>query len=243
MPGRIVNARRRRVFDSVFGSATISQPTPVATPATGFTPSGQIFGGPPAAHRNFPIPLTDVRDDLGHRSQSREISSFVSNHVDDQVRWDRSWHIITHQLHLPNFPENRGILEPLKPERESLGTEFYDALEVVLYPQEFVPLARQTEDIAAWHTSQVQQHFLQQVLPILSRLKSQPDPGALLLRCVKLLETAHRQYLHGLSFIKEQIDTSGRQCPNPPDTIIMNEQLLTLWLTSAEHLATRHCKV
>jgi anaphase-promoting complex subunit 2 len=131
----------------------------------------------------------------------------------------------------------------LKPERESLGTEFYDALEVVLYPQEFVPLARQTEDIAAWHTSQVQQHFLQQVLPILSRLKSQPDPGALLLRCVKILETAHRQYLHGLSFIKEQIDTSGRQCPNPPDTIIMNEQLLTLWLTSAEHLATRHCKV
>jgi anaphase-promoting complex subunit 2 len=97
----------------------------------------------------------------------------------------------------------------LKPERESLGTEFYDALEIVLYPQEFVPLARQTEDIIAWHTSQVRQHFLQQVFPVLSNLKDQPDAGALLLRGIKTLETAHRQYLHGLSFIKEQIDLSG----------------------------------
>ena len=82
----------------------------------------------------------------------------------------------THQLHLPNFSEHRGILEPLKPERESLGTEFYDALEVVLYPQESVPLARQTEDIIAWHTSQVRQHFLQQVFPALSNLKDQLEP-------------------------------------------------------------------
>ena len=202
MPGRTVNARRRRVLDSVFGNATISQPTPIATHATGFTQSGQIFGAPPATHRKY-------HDPLRQSAQQQEISSFVSNHVDDQVRWDRSWHTVTHQLHLPNFSEHRGILEPLKPERESLGTEFYDALEVVLYPQEFVPLARQTEDIIAWHTSQVRQHFLQQVFPALSNLKDQLDAGALLLRGIKTLETAHRQYLHGLSFIKEQIDLSG----------------------------------
>jgi anaphase-promoting complex subunit 2 len=218
MPGRTASARRQRVFDSVFGKASISLPTPVATPATGFTPSGQIFGVPPA-RPNVPErlgqSLANVWDDAGHRSQSREVPSFVSSHVNDQVRWDHSWHMVTHQLHLPDFPENRGVLEPLKPERDSIGADFYNALEVVLYPQQYVPLARQTEDIVAWHTSQVRQHFLQQVFPILSRLKSQTDPGALLLRGVKILETAHRQYLHGLSFIKEQIDTSAPETSQP----------------------------
>jgi anaphase-promoting complex subunit 2 len=219
MPGGIVSARRQRIFDSVFSKANISQPTPVATPATAFTPPGQVFGVLPTAHRNHASlssfshasgqSPTGVRDELGHRNHPREISSFVSNHVDDQIRWDRSWHLVTHQLHLPDFPENRGVLEPLKPERESLGFEFYDALEIILYPQDFVPLARQTEGIIAWHTSQVRQHFLQQVLPLLSRLKGHPDAGTLLLRGVKILETAHRQYLHGLSFIKEQIDSSA----------------------------------
>jgi len=222
MPGGIAGIRRQRVFDSVFSKCNISQPTPVATPVTAFTPSGQAFGVLPAAHRHHASlttsthasgrSLNTVRDDVGHRNQPGEISSFVSNHVDDQIRWDRSWHLVTHQLHLPDFPENRGVLEPLKPERESLGLEFYDALEVVLYPQEIAPLAHQTEDVIAWHTSQVRQHFLQQVLPLLSRLKGQPDAGTLLLRGVKILETAHRQYLHGLSFIKEQIDASA------PDT-------------------------
>jgi anaphase-promoting complex subunit 2 len=194
MPGRTINASQRRIFDSVFGTASISQPTPLATPATGFTPSGQVFGVLPP---------------------SRSVSSLVSNHVDDQVRWDRSWHIVTRHLHLPVFPENRGILEPLQPERESLGNSFFHALEVILYPQACVPLARQTEDIVAWHTSQVRQHFLQQVLPIILRLRNQPDPGALLLRGVKILETAHRQYLHGLSFIKEQIYTSAPETSQP----------------------------
>ena len=218
MPGRTASARRQRVFDSVFGKASISLPTPVATPATGFTPSGQIFGVPPA-RPNVPDglgqSLANVRDDAGHRSQSREVPSFVASHVNDQVRWDRSWHMVTHQLHLPDFPENRGVLEPLRPERDSIGTDFYNALEVVLYPQQHVPLARQTEDIVAWHTSQVRRHFLQQVFPVVSRLKSQTDPGALLLRGVKILETAHRQYLHGLSFIKEQIDTSAPETSQP----------------------------
>jgi anaphase-promoting complex subunit 2 len=212
MPGMTVNAQQRRVFDSVFGNVSISQPTPVATPATGFILSGQAFGvPPPASHRNLPMPLSEIRDP----PPSRGISSFISNHVDDQVRWDRSWHLVTHHLHLPNFPENRGVLEPLKPERESLGAEFFDALEDVLYPQDYVPLARQTEDIVAWHTSQVRQHFLQQVLPIILRLENQPDPGVLIIRGVKILETAHRQYLHGLSFIKEQMDTSAPETSQP----------------------------
>jgi anaphase-promoting complex subunit 2 len=218
MSGRAASARRQRVFDSVFGKDTISQPTPVATPAIGFTPLGQTFGVPPAKANTsdgLRQSLADVREDAGHRSLPREITSFVSTHVNDQIRWDRSWHMVTHQLHLPNFPENRGVLEPLKPERETIGADFYDALEIVLCPRKYVPLARQTEDIVAWHTAQVRQHFLQQVFPILSRLRSQADPGALLLRGVKILETAHRQYLHGLSFIKEQIDTSAPERSQP----------------------------
>lgn len=200
----MLDTRKRRVFDSVFGAPSISQPTPVATPITGFTVPGQAFGVPPPRGDAFSSKLP---------SPSKLSPPEVTDHVQDQVRWDRSWHIATRVLNLPDFPEHRGVLEPLRPERESVGKDFYDALNVILFPQTYVPLARQTEDIIAWHTSQVRRHFLQQVLPIIVRLKKYEKPDAVLLRVVKVLETAQRQYLHGLSFIKEHIDNS-----RPPGT-------------------------
>ncbi|KUJ24080.1 uncharacterized protein LY89DRAFT_679324 [Mollisia scopiformis] len=201
MAGRTLDTKKRRVFDSVFGAPSISQPTPVATPVTGFTAPGQAFGTP-QVHRS---PSNSQTPSALKVSPEK----VTTDYVQDQVRWDRSWHIVTRVLNLPNFPEHRGVLEPLKPERESVDKDFYNALDVLLYPQTCVPLARQTEDIIAWHTSQVRRHFLQQVLPIIISLKAHGSADAVLLRAVKVLETAQRQYLHGLSFIKEHIDNSG----------------------------------
>lgn len=204
MPGRTLDARKRRVFDSVFGGVgSLSQPTPVTTPATGFTAPGQAFGAP-----SLPIPHNRISSSLSHDRCIPGRSFGVLDQSQDQVRWDRSWHIVTHTLNLPEFKETRGILESLRPEGGSVGSEFYDALEDVLYPQSCVPYATQTEDVVVWHTSQVQQHFLHQVLPIILRARQLESPGLVLHRSVKVLETAHRQYLHGLSFIKEQIEHS-----------------------------------
>ncbi|CAL3968723.1 unnamed protein product [Diplocarpon coronariae] len=207
MSRQTLRQQKRRVFDSVFGGVNISQPTPTATPATGFTAPGQAFG----------TPAPTIRDDLSLHSPNysgspplKDVGSDVSSHIiQDQVRWDRSWHLVTRTLALPDLPENRGILEPLKPERESIGKEFSHALEDVLYPQAYVPFARQTEDIIAWHTSQARHHFLHQVLPTVLRLQDHDVPEATLLKAVKILETAHRQYFHGLSFVKEQIELTS----------------------------------
>ncbi|KAE8447585.1 hypothetical protein EG329_010556 [Mollisiaceae sp. DMI_Dod_QoI] len=204
MPSRTLDTRTRRVFDSVFGTPSISQPTPVATPTTGFTLPGQTIGEPTVRHNTFSASLSNIQ-----LPPPKPAHSEVTDSVQDQVRWDRSWHVATRVLNLPDFPEHRGVLEPLRPEKESIGKEFYDALDVLLYPQTCVPLAQQTEDIIAWHTSQVRRHFLQQVLPIILSLKNHGSANAVLLRIVKVLETAQRQYLHGLSFIKEYIDNSG----------------------------------
>jgi len=131
------------------------------------------------------------------------------------VRWDRSWHLVTYTLKLPDFKESRGILEALKPDGESIGPGFYDALEDVLFPQSCVPYASQTEDLLDWHTSQVRQHFLQQVLPVILRAGQLHSPESILHKSVKILEMAHRQYLHGLSFIKEQMEVSSPGTSTP----------------------------
>ncbi|KAH7364605.1 hypothetical protein BKA65DRAFT_447627 [Rhexocercosporidium sp. MPI-PUGE-AT-0058] len=212
MPQLTLNQRKRRVFDSVFGGANISQPTPVVTPATGFTTPGQAFGAPaPTHHDKFSFPASDY----GGSPPPKGISLDALKHIQDQVRWDRSWHLVTRTLSLPEFPQNRVVLEPLKPERESIGSDFHNALEDVLYAQTYVPFARQTEDVIVWHTSQVRYHFLHQVLPVIMRLQKHEAPAALLLKSIKVLEAAHRQYHHGLSFIKEQLDVSSPGTSGP----------------------------
>ncbi|PVH88621.1 hypothetical protein DL98DRAFT_478740 [Cadophora sp. DSE1049] len=212
MPGRTHTQRKRRVFNSVFGGANISQPTPVATPATGFAVPGQAFGAPPSIHRDKVS--FQSSDNRGSHS-SKALSSDASSHFQDQVRWDRSWHLVTRTLSLPDFPVNRAVLEPLKPERESMGSDFYSALEDVLHPQTYVPFACQTEDLIVWHTIQVRYHFLHQVLPVILRLREHEAAAAILLKSIKILEAAHRQYHHGLSFIKEQLDISSPGTSGP----------------------------
>jgi len=189
----------------VFGSANISQPTPASTPAGQFPAPGQAFGVPES---KFQGGLSQGSVPTQNLQPRKLVSLNVSSHVDDQVQWDRSWHIVTKTLSVPDFPEQRVALEALKPERESLQQEFYSALEDVVCPQTCLPYARHTEDIVVWHTGQVRQHFLHQVLPVILRMKGQFEGVELVSKSVKVLETAHRVYFHGLSFIKEQVDVS-----------------------------------
>ncbi|TVY19119.1 Anaphase-promoting complex subunit 2 [Lachnellula arida] len=199
------STRQKRVFDSVFGAREFSQPTPHATPDTGFTVPGQRFGGPLVDISHvFPAPpLANIRDD------PRSLSQEESSHVKDKVRWDRSWHIVTHALLLPEFPQNWNSIVPLQPQKELLDGGFDHSLDNVLYPQDRLPFARDTEDIFEWHTQQVRSHFLHQVLPIILHLRENHAPDLLVRSSIKILETAHHQYLHGLAIMKEHMDISA----------------------------------
>ncbi len=198
--------RNSRVFNSVFGGTiNSSQPTPVATPASQFTVPGQAFGAPvPKDHGEF----SQITSNSRGLNPRKPVSLDMDNHVEDQVQFDRAWHLVTQVLSIPDFPQKRGILEPLHPGREFLGQDFYDALEAVLYPQTYLPLARQTDDIVIWYTSHVRQHLLNQVLPMVLQIRDKAVPADLLSQAAKLLETAYRLYFDGLSYIKAQLDQS-----------------------------------
>jgi anaphase-promoting complex subunit 2 len=202
MSAKTLNARKRRVFDSVFGKdINLSQPTPVTTPATGFTAPGQAFGAP------LPLERQSPRRPLGEIGLSRVPSLGAEVHVEDQVRWDRAWHLITHTLSPPEFKANNIGLDGLKPEKGNLDSRFFDALADVIAPQTRLPLARQTEDIVGWYTGQVRYHFLHQVLQILLKLRDRYSQEQLLSKSFAVLRMAQLQYRHGLSFIVEGLNS------------------------------------
>lgn len=199
MTTQVLRPRNRRVFESVFGSSNISLPTPYATPATNFIAPGQTWGGPPASILNEKLQTATQ----GHQSSR---SSATNDHVEDQVKWDRAWHLVTHTLSLPQFRGEGIEPEELKPIPAQLDARFYTALKQVVRPDIQLPSARETENVVVWFSAQVRQDFLHQVLSILSRINAQYDGEELLGRSIKVLEMANRQYLHGLYLITQAID-------------------------------------
>ncbi|TAQ89713.1 hypothetical protein B7494_g1976 [Chlorociboria aeruginascens] len=190
-----VNARKKRVFDSVFGkTASISQPTPVVTPTIEPTAPGQTFGGLSSFARGRLQEFSDVR-----ASQSqRGIAQDETDQVRDQIRWDRSWHSVTLALSLPEIPVDADVFALLK---QFLGPLDEKAVQDVLNPQSRLPSASYTEDIILWHTEQVRHHFLHHIVPVLVHVWDGQEPQKLLYRNVKVLDAAHRRYLHSLSMI------------------------------------------
>lgn len=197
MATQTLNPRNRRVFESVFGTPDISLPTPQSTPATGFTAPGQSWGGPPPA----------TIDEKLRAEPPRALFPRVDSHVEDQVKWDRAWHIVTHTLSLPHFRSEGLDTETLKPTPDQLNEKFFAALEQVISPGTCLPRARQTEDVVVWYTAQVRHDFLHQVLPILRRLMGKYDQEELLGRSIKALEMANRQYFHGFWFVTQGIES------------------------------------
>jgi anaphase-promoting complex subunit 2 len=208
MSTQALNTRKQRVFDSVFGAQSISLPTPHATPATGFTAPGQTWGGPLPGNLDEKL-RNSLSEARGLLQPSRGLFLDADDHVEDQVRWDRAWHLVTHTLSLPNFKGDGMEREILKPEPEQLDEKFYGALERVISPGTCLPLARQTEDVVVWFTSQVRHNFLHEVLPIVLRLRKQYVQESLLGRSIKALEMANRQYFHGLWFIAQGIENAA----------------------------------
>jgi anaphase-promoting complex subunit 2 len=195
-------AGKRRVFQSVFQTA-ISQPTPYSTPSVRFTEPGQAFGGPPAH---------TPQKWAGAASEPPVLLASPENrHATDQMRYNRSWHVVTSRIALPPSVTVEDSFGPLPDSQADEDEDFDDALRDVLDPGFRLPLATHTEDILTWHTQQVRLHFVSHVLPLLAVCDGYSDQTQVLLGSMRTLEAAHRQYLFGLSLIirplaKDQAD-------------------------------------
>jgi anaphase-promoting complex subunit 2 len=195
-----LKARKRRVFDSVFGSAnSISQPTP----ELGFTAPGQPFGGPTLfSHDRSQAPVSDIRDYHPPANPSADVR--------DQVLFDRSWHEVTSYLSLPQTANTLDIERRTAPTGNNIFPDpspgFYPALKNILEPEIYVPRATQIEDLVSWYSGQVRYHFINTFLPALSRVCEKSTPQTVLEYCLKELGRVHHLYLHGLSFIIRHLD-------------------------------------
>lgn len=178
-----IRARRHKIFQSVF-DVQVSEPTPVLP-----TPEpGEPFGGPVAA------------------AAAATPAVGASSLVDDQVRWDRAWHVVTSRIQLPSSVAVEDSFGALPPESQDPDDAFASSLALVLTPNSSLPHAAHTDDVLAWHTQQVRRHFLNHVLPLLAACGGQDGQSNVLLSSIRTLEAAHRQYLYGLSLIVRGIE-------------------------------------
>ncbi|KAL6919876.1 hypothetical protein ACHAPO_009381 [Fusarium lateritium] len=183
-------ARKQKVFRSVF-QTDVSLPTPHSTPIATFTDQGAAFGGPHASSSQHALPPPPPPP-LFHETL---------HHADDQVRWDRAWHIVTSKIQLPTSVAVEDSFGTLPPESQEVDLGVRDSIALLLYSGSFLPGATQTEDILLWHTHQVRQHFVHHVMPLLAACASQDDQTQVLLSSISTLEAAHRQYHWGLTLI------------------------------------------
>ncbi|KAK5655441.1 hypothetical protein OQA88_5712 [Cercophora sp. LCS_1] len=95
----------------------------------------------------------------------------------DQVTYDRAWHVVTARIALPasaTADDSFGTLPPdsqLQPASQQVTSsehDFYEALTLLVHASTLLPRATHTEDVVAWHAQQVRAHFAQHVIPLLS---------------------------------------------------------------------------
>ncbi|TFA98486.1 Anaphase-promoting complex subunit 2 [Trichoderma ghanense] len=214
-----VRTRKQNVFRSVF-PPDASQPAPLA--------SAFAEAGEPIRSQGAPLPSASSSASssssrprrhaaihsagsahgsasaTGRRTRGNQSTQQSSSPgVSDQVRWDRAWHVVTSRIQLPTSVAVEDSFGALVPESQDLDVTFYDSLALVLDPAALAPQAAHTEDILLWHSRQVRQHFLHQVLPLLAACTSSHQRGhsQVLLSIIGTLEAAHRQYLYGLMLI------------------------------------------
>ncbi|CAD6452966.1 0b3476e3-4c36-4ce8-b648-0fb38e27f47e [Sclerotinia trifoliorum] len=199
-----LTARRKRVFDSVFKKPEISEPTPAASPTDSFITPSQPFERPDGFN-NEP-----KRTSSSNTTSSQELSGPIGDQsvdqVRDQIQWDRSWHTVTYRLQLSDVPPDPSSIEALESPSLPPDPSFDVALKDVLDSARRLPFAMHTEDLLVWHTQQVRRHLLHQILPILQGCTDAEGPESLVFGSVRILDYAHRRYLHGLSIILKQVD-------------------------------------
>lgn len=107
-------------------------------------------------------------------SQSQSTEPFfpsLANAADDQIAYDRAWHVVTARISLPSSATADDSFGTLAPESQlNMGSdeEFYQALNSLVHAQTILPRATHTNDIVAWHAHQVRAHFAQHVIPLLA---------------------------------------------------------------------------
>ncbi|KAI0536462.1 Cullin family protein [Xylaria digitata] len=202
------NARKRRAVHSVFPIDAFSQPTPQSTPLVRFTEEGQPFGGSLAQEQpeQSITPRRWANSNVGELKRPTWSASPENTHASHQTRFDRAWHTVTAQIALPPSVSVEDSFGSLPNSQDLEGGIFEDALLDVVNPASRLPLARHTEDIFAWHTQQVRQHFVSHVLPLLAICDGYSDKTQVLLGSIRTLEAARRQYLYGLSLIARPME-------------------------------------
>ncbi|KAK3363057.1 hypothetical protein B0T25DRAFT_444889 [Lasiosphaeria hispida] len=220
--------RRRRVFQSVF-QIDLSQPTPQSTPCVRFPDQGQPFGGPATTAAALAAGATATLS--GSQSTILAEPSRLSYSTqplfpslaavgDDQVTYDRAWHMVTARIALPpsaTADDSFGTLaadsqqHPASQQASfSSDAEFYQALALVVHAPTVLPGATHTDDVVAWHAQQVRAHFAQHVIPLLSGCVD--DNGdekgnhyerhmVIVMSSVRTLEAALRLYFYGLGLL------------------------------------------
>ncbi|KAK4211744.1 anaphase-promoting complex subunit 2 [Rhypophila decipiens] len=119
-------------------------------------------------------PTTLSQSTIAAASQSQLTQPFypsIANAADDQIAYDRAWHVVTARIALPSSATADDSFGTLAPESQlHLGSdvEFYQALNSLVHAQTVLPRAAHTNDIVAWHAQQVRGHFTQHVIPLLA---------------------------------------------------------------------------
>ncbi|KAI0433475.1 Cullin family protein [Xylaria sp. FL1042] len=203
------NARKRRAVHSVFPIDTFSQPTPHSTPLPRFVEQGQPFGGPVAKEQSQKptTPLKWATPGTGEFPHPTWSTSPEYTHASHQTRFDRAWHTVTSLIALPPSVSVEDSFGSLPNTQDLEGGVFENALLDVINAASRLPLASHTEDILAWHTQQVRQHFFSHVLPLLAICDGYSDQTQVLLGSIRTLEAARRQYIYGLSLIVRPMGT------------------------------------
>ncbi|KAK5633138.1 hypothetical protein RRF57_008852 [Xylaria bambusicola] len=195
------NVRKRRAVHSVFPTDTFSQPTPHSTPLARAVEKGQPFGGPFTQDR-IQQPITQQN----WATFSAGELPLEHTHASHQTRFDRAWHTVTSRIALPPSVSAEDSFGSLPDLQDVDGGMFESALLDVVDPSSRLPLASHTEDVLAWHTQQMRQHFVSYVLPLLAICDGYTDQSQLLLGSIRTLEAARRQYLYGLSLIVQPME-------------------------------------
>lgn len=132
-----------------------------------------------------------------YRGRPTSTSTNTAEFVDDQVTWDRSWHVVTSALSLASANFLPYATE--KPEMNNTGRSsrpqtFYPALENLVCPSVRLPNAVHIEDITWWVAEHMRSHFLRVVGPWLVSTSEEETGEALLKISFDALERAREHY-------------------------------------------------
>ncbi|KAK3695317.1 hypothetical protein B0T22DRAFT_101997 [Podospora appendiculata] len=152
----------------------------------------------------------------------------LANTADDQIAYDRAWHVVTARIALPasaTADDSFGTLAPESqqtPRGSVADADFYEAMNCLVNAKTMLPRATHTEDIVSWHAQQVRAHFAQHVIPLWAGCVDDQAvaPGVnrgnryerhmiIVMSSIRTLEAALRLYFYGLELLMRGFGRAG----------------------------------